>query len=263
MFLYLSKILPLFVFPLGVACMLLVLALLIRRHRNWQTWLLVGAFALLWLGGNRIVTMTVVRSLEWRHLPPDVMPPADAIVVLGGATRAHAFPRPSHELNEAGDRLLYAARLYRQGVAPLVIVTGGRPVFVPEGASEAEAMADALVQMGVPPDVILLEDQARNTYENAIESSKVFAQEGLDHIILVTSAMHMPRAYGVFSKLDLAVTPAPTDFSVTQADWEYYTQPNPLVQAYNLVPGAEDLEWTTRAIKEYIGIAVYRLQGWL
>jgi len=73
----------------------------------------------------------------------------------------------------------------------------------------------------------------------------------------------MPRAVRVFERQGLEVIPAPTDFLVTQADWQYLREAGLHTQLINLLPSAGNLELTTRALKEYIGIAVYRLRGWL
>lgn len=262
MFHYLSKFLPLFVYPVGLVCVLLALALLLRRRRRWQTVLIAVCLVVLWLGGNRLASMLLVRSLEWQYLPPETVPEAEAIVVLGGGTRAQAPPRSIHEMNEAGDRLLYAAWLYDQGAAPRVLVTGGNAPLASHGVPEAEAMAEILTAMGVPRDALLLEGMSRNTYENAVESFKIFEQEGIRQIILVTSAMHMPRAYRLFDQRGITVTPAPTDYLVTQQDWDFFTQPDIGLQLYNLVPTAEGLFFGSQALKEYIGIGIYWLRGW-
>lgn len=266
MFLYLSKFLPLFLYPAGLTCLLLILALILRRHPRWQTGLIAAALVVLWLGGNRLTTMAVVRTLEWRHVPPPDagIPHADAIVVLGGGTRSPEYPRPTAEVGEAGDRVLYAGYLYQHGAAPLIIVSGAAlPWNGQDRPSEAEAMVDLLMLTGVPRDAIVLEPRARNTYENAIESLKILDELGIDNVILVTSALHMPRAYAIFAQLPLSVIPAPTDYAFSQADWELYSQPQLSTQLLNLVPNADNLEVMTRALKEYIGIVVYRLRGWL
>ncbi len=268
MFIYLSKLLPLFVYPLGLACLVLILALLVRRHPQWQTRLIVVTLVVLWLGGNHLVTMAVVRSLEWRYAPPpdtytDV-PHADVIVVLGGGARSPQYPRPIAEISEAGDRLLYAAWLYHHGAAPQILVSGGTvPWIGPKKPPGAQAMMDILSLLNVPREAVLLETNSRNTYENAVESFKILDEQEIDNVILVTSAMHMPRAYAIFAQFDLTVIPAPTDYSFSQADSEFYLQPKLSTQLFNLVPNAHDLELTTRAIKEYIGIIVYKLRGWL
>ena len=268
MLFYLSKLLPLFVYPLGMACVLLATALIVRRNPQWQTRLIAITLALLWLGGNRIVAMTLARSLEWRYAPPPgevaAIPQADAIVVLGGATRTPGYPRPTAEVNEAGDRLLYAAWLYHQNAAPIIVVSGGAAPWIgPDGPSEAEIMADLLQRMGVPESAMLLEKGSVNTYENAESSLDILKTHDIETIILVTSAIHMPRAYATFTYPEIEVTPAPTDFWVSQAEWNYYLQPKLSIQLMNLLPSSRDLSLTTQAIKEYIGIVVYTVRGWL
>jgi uncharacterized SAM-binding protein YcdF (DUF218 family) len=266
-FYILSKFLPPLVYPLGLACILIAVALWLREHPRWRTAALVTALALLWLGGNRLVAMSLLRSLEWRHLPGPVLRAyderAEAIVVLGGGTRALAYPRLSSEVNEAGDRLLYAAQLYRRGVAPRILLSGGNARVAGEaGSSDAEEMANVLVDIGIPREALVLEATSRNTRENAVETRRILQERGIDRIVLVTSASHMPRAYSVFQQLGFDVIPAPTDFQVSQPGWVYYTTPNVLIQLYNLLPAASHLELTTRALKEYIGLVVYRLRGW-
>jgi uncharacterized SAM-binding protein YcdF (DUF218 family) len=268
MFFFLSKFLPELIFPLGLACVLLVLALWVHRRPRWRTGLIALALALLWLGSNRIVNMALLRSLEWQYLPGTTSgslgPGADVIVVLGGGERSKAFPRPTSEMNEAGDRLLYAARLYHQGAAPHILVSGGNAPWVSAArVPGAESMAEILGLMGVPDEALWLEPESRNTYENALETKAILESRGIESILLVTSAMHMPRAYAVFAKTGLKVTPAPTDFLMTQQDWEYYTKPNVLIQLFNLLPTADSLAITTRVLKEYVGIVVYSLRGWL
>ncbi len=194
-------------------------------------------------------------------------PRADAIVVLGGATRPPLPPRPLPEVQEEGDRLIYAAELYRQGAAPAVLVSGGRIAFLRGGDdvdTEAADMAALLIRLGVPAEAIWQEARSQNTYENGLFSGEILAERGLKRIILVTSAYHMPRAAAIFEKQGLAVSPAPADFYVTRASRDRDQESRPLTaRLYYLLPQAEYLEITTTALKEYIGIAVYRMRGWL
>lgn len=261
MFVFLSKLLPLFVYPLGLASVLLIVALIVRSPR--RRWLILAALALLWLGGNRWVSSVLVRSLEWRYLPAAPLPPAQAIVLLGGGTRPQALPRPLAEVNEAGDRLFYAAWLYRQGKAPLVLITGGGIEWRGPRLPETEAMRDLLVFMGVPAEAILLESEARNTYENALYTRQLLTARGIDRILLVTSALHMPRSVRLFERQGFTVIPAPADFLVSEADWAALTYPDPRQQLIQLFPDAEALYYTTLALKEYIGMVIYGLRGWL
>ena len=125
MFIYLSKILPPLLYPLGLACLLIVAALIIRNHR-WRSGVMLLALGLLLLASNRWVALGLARSLEWRILPQGELPHADAIVVLGGGTFSALYPRQTVEVGNAGDRVIYAALLYREGKAEHLLLTGGR-----------------------------------------------------------------------------------------------------------------------------------------
>jgi len=270
MFYFLSKYLPLFIYPLGLSCLLLTVSLLLRRSPNWQMRIIALVLIILWLGGNQWATMLLLRSLEWQHMPAADIPRGDVIIVLGGATHAQSYPRPTHELNEAGDRLWYAAWLYKQGAAPKILVSGGSGEWVgPNLGPEAEAMAYFLSNLGVPQEAIIWETRSRNTYENAVESLHLLQDRPIKRIILITSAIHMPRARRIFERYAARTNPAwqiipvPTDFILSQADWEYFTRPDPLIQFRNLLPRADNLNHTTDVLKEYIGIVIYRLRGWL
>lgn len=262
MFVFLSKLLPLFIYPLGLALVLLVIALFWRRGARW---LIVLALVLLYLGSNRWVSYSLLRSLEYRYVPSGEPSEAGAIVVLGGGSRSGDAPRPIIEVNEAGDRLLYGAYLYRQGKADTVLLSGGSIEWLtPEGISpEASDMGRLMDFLGVPPESLWLEAQSRNTYENALYSRELLDEAGIDDILLVTSAMHMPRSVALFEQQGLSVTPAPTDFLVSQAEWEHLWAPDLRAQLVNLLPNAEYLAYTSRALKEYIGIMVYSLRGWM
>lgn len=264
MILFLSKFLPLFIYPLGLSCLFLLLALLLRRYRAWQTGMIVVTFVLLWLGGNRLVTMALVTLLERQYLPPAHLPDKAVVVVLGGGTRYGSYPRPLNEVNEAGDRIIYAAWLYKQGKVAHLLLSGSN---APESGlatapPEAEVMASLLQIMGVPKKALWLESRSRNTQENATESRKILEQQGIHSIILVTTALHMPRSVRLFEQQGLQVIPAPTDFMVTDDDWAYYTQPSIDVQLMNLLPSADDLALTSRAIKELLGALFYQVRSW-
>ncbi|WP_299024731.1 YdcF family protein [uncultured Thermanaerothrix sp.] len=263
MFVFLSKFLPLLVYPLGLACVLLILALIRSSARSKQL-LVLGAFLLLWLGGNRWVAYSLARSLEWRYLPPDEIPQAEAIVVLGGGTEAPSYPRLFVEVNGAGDRVLFAARLYKQGKAPHILLSGGYISWLSQrGSTPAEEMADLMRLIGIPEEALWLQPRSQNTYEDALYSSEMLRERGIRNIILVTSAQHMPRSVALFEHQGFKVIPAPTDYTVTESNWQDLWRPNLARQLINLLPTADHLGLTTSSLKEYLGILIYHLQGWL
>jgi len=261
MLLFLSKMLPLFAYPPGLACLLIAVALLVRRKSSrWATAATVAALALLLVGGNRWTSMWLARSLEWRNIPSGPLPQAEAIVILGGAANAASWPRPWIHLTEAGDRILYAAKLYREGKAPLLILCGGTVHL--EAAPEAASMAEVLEFVGVPESAIVQEPESLNTYQNAVKLHEILVKRNLHRILLVTSAIHMPRALLVFRHEGIDALPAPTDFGVTEGGTEEFSKGFGAI-LISLLPDADSLDLTSRALKEYFGLAGYRLAGWL
>lgn len=260
MFLFLSKVLPLFFYPLGFATVLLGIALLLGWKRSrWTPYPLLLALLAILLSSNAWVSHYLMRSLEQQIVPPLNLPQADAIVVLGGATKSPVAPRPMVDLNEHGDRLLYALKLYQEQKAPLIIVAGGRISWSGNTRSEAEDMANILELIGIPPSAILQESKSLNTYQNAVNVQKILKNQGIDKIILVTSAFHLPRSLLIFQKLGISVIPAPTDFFVTVDE----APPSLEGIILGILPDAHRLSLTTLALKEYVGMIVYRLRGWL
>lgn len=273
MFIFLSKLLPPFFYPLGLAILLIAAALFLWRKVRLQRILLILALLILFLGSNRLVAAGLVRGLEYQYQPlPEITqhpetkraaPLAPVIVLLGGGTESHTPPRPMVEVNGAGDRVLYAVQLYRLGYAPKILVTGGNIEWMSSGPSPAEDMAELLHFMGVPQEDIWLEGESRNTYENAVYTREILEPKGIHSIILVTSAQHMPRSVGLFAKQGFEVLPAPADFSVTETEWEKIAHPKPIDLLFNLLPGISNLSATTNSLKEYLGMFIYRLRGWM
>jgi uncharacterized SAM-binding protein YcdF (DUF218 family) len=261
MFLFFSKLLPVFFYPLGLSCVLLLISLILIWKKRSRLALISISITLLvlFLCSSAWVSNAIVASLEFQNLPSEI-PTADAIVVLGGATESAIPPRPWIELREEGDRVLYGGKLYRDGKAPRLILSGGRVDWRPSSASEAEDMATLLETMGVPRSAMLLEPKSLNTRENAVNTQQIMQAQGIQRILLVTSAMHMPRSLMIFRKLGIEAIPAPTDFTALQLDQA--SQSSFEATILDSLPDADQLRRTNRALKEYIGILVYRLRGW-
>jgi uncharacterized SAM-binding protein YcdF (DUF218 family) len=263
MFLYLSKLLPLFFYPLGLASVSLIVALVTLWKRPRIAAIAISlSLILLLVCSNAWVAKSLVRSLEWQNIPAAQIPNAEAIVVLGGATKSAIWPRPTVDLSEPGDRVIYAAQLYRQKKAPIIVLSGGRIDWRGSGSSESADMATILISIGVPAEVIIQEPLSLNTYENAVNVRKILEYRGIKKVLLITSAMHMPRSLKIFQRQGIDVIPAPTDFLVSQGELQELTS-TPKAAILNLLPDTNNLNQFTNALKEYIGSFVYGLRGWL
>lgn len=263
MFLFLSKLLPLFIYPLGFASLMLIGALVtLWKRPRWATVFITLALLAILIPGNGWFTKQLVRSLEWQNVPAANLPQAEAIVVLGGATRPQKYPRPWVDVLDAGDRVLHGARLYLAGKAPVVIMSGGRIDWQQNSQSESADMAELAEAMGVPASAILQDPTSLNTYENAVNVKQILQERGIQRVLLVTSAMHMPRSIAIFQKQGMNVIPAPTDFTLAEED---LLEPVDTAQEQilALLPEASHLHQFTRALKEYIGMGVYWLRGWV
>ncbi len=249
--LFLSKLLPLFFYPLGLSLTLALLACVFWRRKKVGLGLLLTSIGILWLSSTFYVSHHLVTSLEWRYLPipTEDMPEADAIVLLGGAVSAPRPPRVEIELFDAADRVLHAARLYRAGKAPIVIVSGGALPWTNYPYPEAPIAKTLLQDWGVPAAAILIDSNSRNTYENAVNTKRLVEEHSLRSILLVTSALHMPRAMASFRSIGIEAIPAPTDYMATRVSHH---------SILDLLPSVGALSKTTLAVKEYIGLVYYR-----
>ncbi|TAF09265.1 MAG: YdcF family protein [Nostocales cyanobacterium] len=263
MFLYLSKLLPLFFYPLGLASVILIVALVTLWKRPKIAAICISlSLTLLLVCSNAWVAKNLVRSLEWQNIPAAEIPQAEAIVVLGGATKSAIWPRPTVDLSEPGDRVIYAAQLYRQKKAPIIILSGGRIDWRGSGSPESADMATILTSIGIPSEVIIQEPDSLNTYQNAVNVKKILENRGIKKVLLVTSAMHTPRSLKIFQRQGIDVIPAPTDFLVSRGELQELVS-TPKAAILNLFPDTDNLNQFTSAIKEYIGSFIYSLRGWL
>ena len=157
---------------------------------------------------------------------------------------------------DSSDRLLTALRLYHAGKAPLVVLSGGNNPLsfekIPD-QSEAEIMRRLLVEWGIRDAAIEVESGSINIRENAVFSHRLLAGRGIDHIILVTSAIHMPRAATAYRKVGFDVVAAPADF---QTGWSAASA------IFRWMPQSDAFVNSSKAIHEWLGLWVYRLRGW-
>lgn len=243
--------------PLSTTLVAILLLLLLWRltRRGGFLSAVVVLTLLLWLSATPWLSRSVQSLLEHRAgvASAESLPSADAIVVLGGTLTPPGASGGDANLSAAADRLVYAARLYALGKAAIILVSSGHGGA---GASNAEAVhaAALLAGWGIPESAILTETESINTYENAVYSRLMLKQHGLKTVLLVTSAMHMPRALATFRSAGINATPAATDFETLAS------RPSGLL-AWIASPAALDV--TTRALKEYIVWFVYRNRGWI
>lgn len=257
MFIYLSKILPLFVLPIGLVLELSFIALLfvLGGKKKTSAVFIFLAMAVLWTASTPYVANTLLGVLE-RDYPAVMMtevPRSKCIVVLGGTVEPVLSPRVDIDMLEAADRVRKAAQLFRADLGKVIIVTGGNQPWSPFAESEARAMKTLLLEWDVPASAILLEDNSRNTRENAFNSLALLERQACGAPLLVTSAAHMKRSVAVFENLGVEVYPVSADVRVIDA---------PEFTLFDFLPDAKALVRTNDAMREWIGQWFYEFWGW-
>lgn len=235
--------------PLNLVGLSIVGFLLRRRWPRAGNVLGFGALLVLLVLSTQAGARLLIAPLEVRTPPLRSLNgiSAQAIVILGGGRLKDAPEYAGHDIpnTQTLARLAYGAKLHRETRLP-VLVTGGAPDGV--GESEALVMARTLREdFNIP--VRWLEQKSDNTAENAQHSVPMLKRAGIRRILLVTDAMHMPRAQMIFKRQDIAVLPAPTRFQSAA----------PLTAA-DFIPKASALANAHYAMHEWIGLYWYRIR---
>ncbi|MDO8334794.1 MAG: YdcF family protein [Nitrosomonas sp.] len=243
-----EKAIALLLAPLGMGLLLGALALVVGvvqwRKLGWVLGCLAVGWLYLW--STPWLSMHARAAIESAHparLVVDVEV-APVAVVLGGGVASPAPPaRFMPDLGRAADRVWFAAQLFHAGKVERIVLSGSVDSRV-GGLSEAESMRIFIRDLGVPDAAIHLESTSINTRQNAVHVAQLLNAWGVDRLLLVTSALHMPRAKRQFEAQGLVVFPAATDHEAVGTAWDIR----------KLMPDSESLDGSGRAIKEWIGL---------
>ena len=216
MFFVLSKVLAALAVPsnlivgLGIVGMLLLLT----RFRRAGVRLMVASVIVILMLGFLPIGRGLMTVLENRFPPgSEDGPPITGIIVLGGPINARmSAARGSLSITGEVERFLEGAALARRHPAARLVFTGGNPSLLRDDPPESFYATQLFEQLGVPKSRLILEDQSRNTEENAVFTKRLVDPKPGERWLLVTSAMHMPRAVGVFRKAGFPVEAYPVDW---------------------------------------------------
>jgi uncharacterized SAM-binding protein YcdF (DUF218 family) len=247
--LYLHKILPVLFLPLGIALVLFIVGLLLRRR--YLCWLGV---IVLWLASTPIVSDSLTRVAEgWQERQAvSEVPEAQAIVVLSAG---RVRPPGNSGVSEWGDadRFYGGIDLFQARRAPILVFTGGWVPWEPDAKLEGDVLVEHALRLGVPRDRILTTSRVSTTEEESRAVSALLAERSSPRrnrrIILVTSAMHMRRAELLFSRAGLVVVPFPVDFRVPAGQ---------SVTPLAFLPSGSSLGRSESALRELYGFTYYR-----
>jgi uncharacterized SAM-binding protein YcdF (DUF218 family) len=243
---YLHKLLPLIISPLGLLTALLVLSLLLKRR-----WPIYWAVTLLIICSFPLTARLLWKNLEvdYPFQPISQVPSADAVLVLSGMLNGfeseYGYVTDWHD----PDRFFVGIQLLQEGKAEKLIFTRGQYPWS-KAPPEGELLKQKALEMGISEEQILLTSLVSNTEQESLAVSDLMQRYGLTKIILVTSSFHLPRAKLLFDKAGVKTHPYPTDFKAAGNDLDWL----------DFVPSADAFASASFAIREFIGRAYYRLK---
>lgn len=254
MFFEFSKIFWVLAQPANFLFVLLALAALLlwwrpRTGRIIMTLIIVCA----WLAAALPIGEYYLREIENTYPVPTLPAHVDGIILLGGFTWAEGS-EAHHQLQTDGkaDRFLHFVRLAQQYPNAKLVFTGGSGNPLRQDVREADLVREQWAAMGYDSSRVIWERDSRNTYENAVFSKKLVQPKPGETWVLVTSALHMPRAVAIFEKQDWPVIPYPVDYITTDAklgQYEFSVTDNlwRLATALKEIIGKLAYQWTGRA----------------
>ena len=246
---FLSKLLPVFVLPIGVVVLFLLLSL--WRKKRWPV---VAAILLLYVSSIPFVGNRLLGWLESRYpaIPVAQAGPADAVVVLGGIVGPHTEPGYLPNWDEAVERFEGGVTLLQAGRVEHLVFTGARISWQDRTTTEGADLRLLAVTRGIPAEKIIVTREINNTATEAAAVADLMKTQGWHRVIVVTSGWHMPRAARLFRRAGVEFIAFPVDFR---------RDPSRPLTLLDFVPNADALGNTETALRECYGYAFSILTG--
>ena len=253
MFFYLSKILLFLLTPVVWIFLLLSWGILTKNSKRKKR-LLWTTLILFYFFSNPFITDEFVRLYEERNQTySELTETYDVAIVLGGFSDYDAA-QELIQFHFATDRLMAGIKLYKTGKAKKIMISSGSGRIMKPNQKESLHIENYLLEIGIPAEDIIIESASKNTYENAVNTTEILNEQYTNgNFILVTSAIHMPRAKRCFEKAGLTVTP----FSVDQQAGE-----RKYIIDHLFIPNVDSFARWQQLIKEWMGFISYKLVGY-
>lgn len=240
--------------PVVWILVLLCIALYNKENARRRKFL-IAALLLFYFFTNDFIADEFMRAYEYPAITDnDVKKDYDIGIVLGGMLNFDSKLN-REQFDRGSDRLFQALKLYREGKIKKIFIVGGSGSVLESGKLEAPIARGYLETIGVPALDILIESRSRNTHENALYAKPILDSAAPNgNYLLITSASHMPRAYGCFNKAGIRTDRYSTD---------RYSGPRKFVFDHMFIPDKYALtEWDV-LLHEWVGLVSYKISGYL
>jgi uncharacterized SAM-binding protein YcdF (DUF218 family) len=255
MFFILSKTIDFLAMPFTWIVVIIIAAALTGNNR-WKQRLLWTALGLLLFFSNSFLANEAMDAWEISTIAYDKLPPHKLGIVLTGSTIPSRYPEDRVYFARGADRVTHTVQLFKLGKIKIILVSGGSGRIVTEEEPEANKFKKAMVMMGVPDSVIMLENETRNTFESAVAVKPMLDSLHLTgrDCLLITSAFHMRRSLACYHKAGLDIEPFTTDF---------YSNPRSFYPDNLLIPKLDAFLIWQKLVKEWVGMLAYKVAGYI
>ena len=252
MFYFFSKVLDFLLLPSFWVFLLLFIAFLRKKKRKRNIGI---ALLIYFVFGNSALYNWAVGSLEYPPFDNEIYPKNFETAILLGGYGWYGSNQDDIELNDAADRLNESLRLYRTGkVNNIMVLSGAAPKLFPQ-KTEGMLTQNFLLDLGIPDRDLYVENESRNTHENALKALELIESNNMKGpFLLVTSAFHMKRAHACFQSQGIATIPYPTDFRHQEVKKDL---------GYLFLPQTKNMVNWKFIIKEIVGYWVYDIKGYI
>ena len=241
---YLHKILPFFLSPLGLLIIFLIVSFFFR-----QRFMVLISLLILLVSSNTYVGNYLFSTLEdpYKPLSMNSINESDAVVVLSGMiNQVGKKENIKYEWLDP-DRFFAGVKLIKNNKSKLLIFTAGQLPWTKEWRAEGDILKDKAIEFGIDKNKILVSETVKNTYEESLKILQLIPRGS--SIILITSAFHMKRSKFLFEKQGFKVNPFPVDFKISNND----------LTILDIIPSLSAMKKTSLFIRENIGRLYYKI----
>lgn len=242
--------------PLTIV-MIMIIGGAVFIRRKWGKKCLWAGIVLMLFFTNPFLSNIALLAWEPEFKSFDEIETHEIGIVLTGVTNLSKTATDRTFFNKGADRITHALQLYRMGKIKKILITGGQGLNPVNPQSEAEVLQRFLIMTGMPESDILIEDQSKNTRENATFTKEFLGKNSIStdqEFLLITSAFHMQRAKLCFDQVGLITETFPTD---------YYSHDVKYDLPALFYPDAESITYWNKLFKEWLGIVIYKTAGYI
>lgn len=249
---WIGKVIGVLLHPLRWIIILLAISVFSKNVKRKSLFAIATLLSFVFFSNSWIITNLMAPF----HDPPNPMKANEKYeigILLGGITN---YDRSSKEgyFNISSDRFIQTALLYKKGYIRNILVSGGQNgIFKEDNFSEAGFIKKHLMDLGIPPENILIEETSKNTIENAKFCKDILKKNKMDNksVVLITSAFHMQRAKTIFEQEGYKIRPFPCAFSILPGATNF--------KLHHLLPTTKAMDWWHIFLKELIGQLYYKM----